>query len=133
MLCQKAACLSISRKTGPRTSASRELRFVQSVDALRARAQMRFADLESRRTRRWMQSTPADCFLSPELDPAQDPLQQLSGESEIGSHRILKLLAVKSAVQRRKDAPVEEAFHLVAGVARRHQIEPQLQHRLDQR
>ncbi len=59
-------------------------------------------------------------------------LQKLPRESEVGTHGILKLFAVKSAVQRREYAPVEQALHLLAGVAGRNQIEPQIQHRLNQ-
>jgi hypothetical protein len=63
---------------------------------------------------------------------AENPLQKLSREAEIGTHGIFKLFAVKSPVQRREYVPVEETLHLLPGVAGRNEIESQIQDRLDQ-
>src|SRR5262249_16061564 len=62
----------------------------------------------------------------------QNPLQKFSGESEVGTRRILKLLAIKVPVEWGEDGSVEEAFHLMAGIAWRNEIKSQLQHWLNQ-
>src|SRR5258707_13789613 len=58
--------------------------------------------------------------------------QKSSRESEIRAHGIFERFAVQSPMQRREYAPVKETLHLLAGEARRDQIESQNHHRSDQ-
>src|SRR5260370_37955089 len=97
--------------------------------ALRANAQVRFAHLKTA-TRGGggnrcqgiaFNATPPRGVLTEHL------LKKLPRESEVGTHGILKLFAVKSAVQRREYAPVEQALHLLARGAERNPNAPQNQ------